>query len=71
MPPKNYRLFDANGNDLGEMRLGDVSWKPGDEIFLGAGKRLRVLDVVAVEEEDSPYVALLKGRGGLDQMGCP
>jgi hypothetical protein len=25
------------------MRLYDVTWKPGDEIFLGAGKRLKVL----------------------------
>ena len=55
-----YRLLDADGNDLGEVRLGDVPWKPGDEIFLGAGKRLRVLDVVPVEEGDSPYVGLLR-----------
>ena len=55
-----YRLYDADGNDLGEIRLGDVPWKPGDEIFLGAGKRLKVLDVVAVEDEDSPHLALLK-----------
>lgn len=60
MTPRKYRLFDADGNDLGERQLGDVTWKPGDEIFLGAGKRLRVLDVVPVEEEGSPYAALLK-----------
>ena len=24
-----YRLYDADGNDLGEMRLGDAPWKPG------------------------------------------
>jgi len=37
-----------------------VTWKPGDEIFVGPGKRLKVLDVVPVEEEDSPYRGLLK-----------
>ena len=43
------------------MRLGDAPWKRGDEmIFMGPGKTLRVLDVVPVEEEDSPYVGLLK-----------
>jgi hypothetical protein len=55
-----YRLFDADGNDIGEMRLGDVPFRAGDEIFLGPGKTLRVLDVVPVEEEDSPYVGLLR-----------
>ena len=55
-----YRLYDADGNDLGDMRLGDVPWKPGDVIFLGPGKTLRVLDVVPVEEGDSPYVGLLR-----------
>ena len=54
-----YRLHDIEGNDIGEMRLGDVRFNPGDEIFLGPGKTLRVLDVVPVEEPDSPYAALL------------
>jgi hypothetical protein len=34
--------------------LGDVPLKPGEEIILGAGQRLRVVDVVWVEEEDPP-----------------
>ena len=55
-----YRLFDADGNDMREMRLGDVPFNPGDEIVLGPGKTLRVLSVVPVEEEDSPYVGLLR-----------
>jgi hypothetical protein len=54
-----YRLHDADGNDMGEMRLGDVPFNPGDEIFLGPGKSLRVLAVVPVEEEGSPYAGLL------------
>ena len=52
-----YRLYDADGNDLGEESLGDATWKPGDEIFLGPGKRLKVLEVVEVEEESSPFAA--------------
>ena len=54
-----YRLYDADGNDMGEMRLGYVAWSPGDEIPLGAGETLRVLDVIPVEDEDSPYAGLL------------
>ena len=50
-----YRLFDDAGNELGEMRLGDAPWKSGDENFLAAGKRLMVLDGVAVEEDGSPF----------------
>ena len=41
------------------MRLGNVTWKRGDEIYVGPGKTLRVLDVPPVMEEDSPYVGLL------------
>jgi hypothetical protein len=37
-----------------------VPFRPGDEIFLGPGKTLRVLAVVPVDEEGSPYVGLLK-----------
>jgi hypothetical protein len=54
-----YRLYDADGNDLGEMRLGNVPWNHGDTIYLSADKTLRALDVVPVEEEDSPYAGLL------------
>jgi hypothetical protein len=55
-----YRLFDADGNDIGEMRLGDVPFNPGDAIFLGPGRTLRVLDVLPVDEPGSPYAGFLK-----------
>jgi hypothetical protein len=55
-----YRLFDADGNDMGEMRLGYVTWRPGDDIYLGPDKTLRVLDVLPVDEPDSPYAGFLK-----------
>lgn len=54
-----YRLFDADGSDMGEMRLGDVPFRPGDEIFLRPGKTLRVIDVLPVDEEDSTYAGFL------------
>ena len=33
--------------------------KPGEEILTGDGRNLRVLDVVPVDEDDSPFVGLL------------
>jgi hypothetical protein len=41
------------------MRLGDVTWKPGDEIFLGAEKTLKVLKVLPVDEPDSRHTGFL------------
>lgn len=54
-----YRLFDADGNDVGEVRLGDVPFNSGDDIFLGPGNTLRVLEVLSVDEPDSPYAGFL------------
>ena len=36
--------------------------KPGEEVFVGHGRRLPVLDVVPFEDEDdeSPFVGMLK-----------
>jgi hypothetical protein len=44
-----YRLYTADGDELGEATYA-VRIKPGEMIHVGAGKRLRVLDVVPVEE---------------------
>jgi hypothetical protein len=52
--------FDVDGGDLGEMRLGDLPIKVDEEMFLGPGRRFRVLDVVPVDEEDPPYAGFLK-----------
>jgi hypothetical protein len=54
-----YRLHLEDGSDAGEATYA-VMIKPGDEIHLGAGQRLRVLDVVPIEDEDSPIVGLLQ-----------
>jgi len=55
-----YRLHSQDGDDLGEATYAQMI-KPGEQIHLGAGQRLRVLDVVPFDEEDeSPFVALLR-----------
>jgi hypothetical protein len=54
-----YRLYTEDGDELGEATYAE--WiNPGEMIHFNAGKRLRVLDVLPVEEEDSPYVGFLK-----------
>jgi hypothetical protein len=53
-----YRLHEADGSEGGEAHYAFLM-KPGETIITGAGRKLRVLNVVAVEEEDSPYVGLL------------
>lgn len=54
-----YRLFWADGSEAGEAAYA-VNIRPGETIHVANGRMLRVLDVVPVEEEDSPYVGLLK-----------
>jgi hypothetical protein len=55
-----YRLHSPDGDDLGEATYAQMI-KPGKEIHLGSGRRVRVLEVVPFEEEDeSPFVGLLK-----------
>jgi hypothetical protein len=34
--------------------------KIGEELFFGGGRRFRVLDVVVFDEEDEPFVGMLK-----------
>jgi hypothetical protein len=45
--------------EIGEAHYA-VLIQPGEDIILGAGQKMRVLSVIAVEEEDSPYVGLLQ-----------
>jgi hypothetical protein len=55
-----YRLHSPDGDDLGEATYA-VMIKPGEDILVGNGRRLRVLDVVPFEgEEESPFTGLLK-----------
>jgi hypothetical protein len=37
-----------------------VLLEPGETIVLGVGRKVRVVDVIPIEEEDSPFVGLLR-----------
>jgi hypothetical protein len=55
-----YRMHFADGSDAGEATYA-VMITPGEEVLVGNGKRLRVLDVVPFEDEDdSPFTGLLE-----------
>jgi hypothetical protein len=54
-----YRLHLKEGSDAGEATYA-VLVRPGEEILAGNGRRFRVVDVVPIEEEDSPLVGLLQ-----------
>jgi hypothetical protein len=65
-----HRLFAEDGSDLGETRLA-VHVGPGDPIHVGAETTLRVIDMVAVDEPDSPYTGFLRVRPDLPTNGYP
>ena len=52
-----YRLHWEDGSDAGEAHYA-VNIKPGETIRTGDGRKLRVLELVPVDE-DSLYVGLL------------
>ena len=54
-----YRLYLEDGTEAGEADHA-VMIRPGETIHTGDGRKLRVVDVVPVEEEGSPYVGLLR-----------
>jgi len=54
-----YRLVDASGAEQGEAYYA-VLIEQGDIIWADDRRKLRVFDVVSVEEEDSPFVGFLK-----------
>jgi hypothetical protein len=55
-----YRLHLADGSDVGEATYPDRV-KVGEELFFGGGRRFPVRDVVIFDEEDeSPFMGLLK-----------
>lgn len=56
-----YKLHWADGSEAGEASYA-INIKVGDLVWISQPTRrqLRVLDLVPVEEEDSPYVGLLK-----------
>jgi hypothetical protein len=54
-----YRLYLEDGSEAGQAEYA-VMIQPDERIWTGDGRKLRVVDVVRVEEPDSPYVGLLK-----------
>ncbi len=54
-----YRLHLPDGDDLGEATYAQMI-RPGEEILVGNGPRFRVVDLIPVENEDSPYAGLLQ-----------
>ncbi len=54
-----YRLHWADGEDAGEAEYA-VNIRPGDLIHDRDGGKLRVLDLVPVEDEDAKYDGLLR-----------
>jgi hypothetical protein len=60
-----YRLHSPDGDDLGEATYAQMI-HPGDEIHVGAGQGLRVVDVVlCAEDDESPVRRAAEGRGSL------
>jgi len=57
-----YRLHTADGDDLGAA-IYAMQIKAGEEILIGSGRRLRVLDVVPFENADElGFVGMLKAE---------
>jgi hypothetical protein len=54
-----YRLFEVDGTEAGEAHYA-VLIEAGETIWTGDRRKLRVVDVVPVDEEGSPFVGLLK-----------
>ena len=54
-----YRLHSPDGDDLGETTYAVVI-KLNDGILVGNGRRLRVLNVVPMDDEDSPLAGILQ-----------
>ena len=55
-----YRLFEVDGTEAGEAHYAAYSYRDGETIWTGDGRKLRVVDVVPVEEEGSPFAGLLE-----------
>jgi len=54
-----YRLHLPDGSDVCDATYAVMIY-PGEEIIAGDDKRFRVLDLVPLEDEGSPFVALLQ-----------
>jgi hypothetical protein len=53
-----YRLYLEDGTEAGEAHYA-VLIRPGETIWMGDGRKLRVVDVAPVEEDSAEYAGLL------------
>jgi len=53
-----YRLFDVDGEEIGEISLVDPVGT-GSDFFAAGGRRLRVVSVVPPGDRNSPFDAML------------
>lgn len=54
-----YRLPFEDGSDAGEATYAQMI-NAGEEIIAGDNQHFRLVDVVPFEEDDSPFVGMLK-----------
>ena len=54
-----YRLYDEDGSDAGEASFA-VWLQPGDEVWTPDHIKVRVLDVLPLEDEDGPFARALR-----------
>ena len=54
-----YRLHLQDGSDAGEATYA-VMIRAGEEIIAGDNQHFRVLDLVPLDEEESPFIGLLQ-----------
>jgi len=54
-----YKLHWPDGSEAGEAEYA-VNIKAGELIWIRGNRKVRVLDLVPVPEEDSPYDGLLR-----------
>jgi hypothetical protein len=58
-PLYRHLLFHEDGSEIGESHYGALV-RPGDTIRTDDGRELRIVTVVAVDEQGSEYVAVVQ-----------
>jgi hypothetical protein len=58
-----YVLRDAEMNDVGEVTFATTAWGLGDSFTTGDGRKLRIIDMLAVPESEAGLAGGMGGRG--------
>jgi hypothetical protein len=48
-------LFSRDGDALGELHTIVANWRVGETVLTGDGRRFRIVALVLVDDEKSPY----------------